>query len=87
MLRYASRGFKAGGPETIAISDYCTFCEYGDTDALEQLVLTQMKTKQKAESISAEAIEKYSKTKMTDEYIKLYRSLIKQKGIDNDSLL
>ncbi len=80
-------GFKAGGPETIAIPDYCAFCEYGDTDALEQLVLTQMKTKTKTESISAEAIEKYSKTKMTDEYIKLYRSLIKQKGINNDSLL
>lgn len=71
-------GFKAGGPETIAIPDYCAFCEYGDTDALEQLVLQYMQKSNNSAQIAASAKEKYSKQHMTAKYISIYKDLLKE---------
>ncbi len=69
-------GFKAGGPETIAIPEYSEFCEYGDMEALEQLVLNQMQVKHEQNYVSAMAQKKYSKQIMTNKYICIYRNLI-----------
>jgi putative colanic acid biosynthesis glycosyltransferase len=68
-------GFKAGGPETISLKDYSEFVEYGDIDALEQIV---RKWLVKKEEVSAEladiAIWHYSKERMCEGYIQIYKN-------------
>jgi putative colanic acid biosynthesis glycosyltransferase len=68
-------GFKAGGPETISLKDYSEFVEYGDMDALEQIVRKWLVRK---EEVSAEladiAIWHYSKERMCEGYIQIYNN-------------
>lgn len=70
-------GFKAGGPETIAIEGYCDFVEYGDIDALEKALNKALEKEYNPLEISEKAIEKYKKQAMTDGYISAYNSLLK----------
>ncbi len=65
-------GFKAGGPETISISKYSEFVEYGDIDALYNAVLRFLSLEKDAEVISREATAKYDKKEMVNNYIQLY---------------
>lgn len=70
-------GFKAGGPESICIKEYCSFVDYGDVDSL-QLALSDMLSKSfDREKMSREAILKYSKKTMADGYIAVYNSLMR----------
>lgn len=66
-------GFLAGGPESIAIDDYCEFIEHGDlltlTARIEELLNHQLD----AYKISAEATRKYSKKVMCVNYMTEYR--------------
>lgn len=70
-------GFKAGGPEQIAIEKYSSFMEQGDLIGLkEQMLIMAEKFKDKKSTISESAINEYSSGRMSEEYIKLYRSII-----------
>lgn len=68
-------GFEAGAPEQISLHNYSEFVEYGNMDKLENAVekwLNQGKSKQ----IELEAKAQYSKEVMTDNYIKIYESMM-----------
>lgn len=65
-------GFKAGGPETISISKYSEFVEYGDIDALYNATLKFLNLENDKKAISEEAILKYDKKEMADRYIQIY---------------
>lgn len=69
-------GFEAGGPETIAISEYCNFAEYGDLDTLEALLEKVLNQTYNSSLISETAIKKYKKEKMTAEYLNIYSTLL-----------
>lgn len=70
-------GFRAGAPEQIAIEEYSSFIEQGNLKGLkEQMIIMAEKYKDKKSSISERAINEYSSSRMSEEYIKLYRSII-----------
>lgn len=69
-------GFKAGGPETIAIPEYSEFVEYGDIEALRLAVMNMLNQDVSKDDISRKASAKYSKELMTLRYIELYKELL-----------
>ena len=71
-------GFKAGGPESIALNKYSEFVEYGDIDALEKTVLTWINKEYNKDEIAKEAQSIYSKEAMTNNYIKIYKQLVRE---------
>lgn len=71
-------GFKAGGPESICIDEYCSFVNYGDVDALRKALLNILSKTFDREEISVKAIYKYSKEAMANNYIELYKQLMNQ---------
>lgn len=68
-------GFKAGGPETIAIDEYSEFVEYGNIDKLSETVKKFLVLNFDKKNISQIAIQKYNKERMTNEYIDLYNKI------------
>lgn len=69
-------GFKAGGPESIAISQYCDFVEYGDVPALKMALIRKLEDQNINKTIISEVAKlKYSSKKMAEEYYKLYKEL------------
>ncbi len=72
-------GFKAGGPESIAISEYSEFCDFGDTDALEVLITRFAETVFNKSEISKQASAIFSKERMTTNYMDVYCKLINNK--------
>lgn len=68
-------GFKAGGPETIAIDKYCDFVDFGDVEALKEKVIE--KSNAKHQDIYLEAHKKYDKDIMARKYIEVYKDLLK----------
>mgnify|MGYP000891919248 CR=1 FL=1 len=70
-------GFRAGGPELIAIENYSKFVEYGDIDLLEKTIIEWIDFKSNLAhySISNKAKEKYSRKSMGFEYLKIYNLL------------
>ncbi|MBV7508970.1 glycosyltransferase [Bacillus sp. sid0103] len=76
-------GFKAGAPEQVSIPEYSEFVEYGDLDSLEGTVREWVNRKS---SVVNEIVEKaqgyYSKEKMCEGYLTLYKELmINSEGI------
>lgn len=69
-------GFNAGGPETIALSEYSSFVEYGNIEALIETLRKSLKQDINKEAISKEAHHRYSKERMTNTYLEIYRSFI-----------
>lgn len=69
-------GFEAGGPETIAIGDYCRFVKYGDCDLLTEAINGMLVKPLNKELISKTSKLKYSDETMGEEYLSLYKSLI-----------
>ena len=67
-------GFKAGGPESVALKDHSRFVEFGDVDALIQAVNELLQMDPDTSAISREAAI-YSKERMIDEYIDIYKSM------------
>lgn len=67
-------GFKAGGPESIAIKEYSKFVEFGDVDSLER-ELKKFFPGYDANIISSDSISKYSKNTMAEKMISIYRNL------------
>ena len=68
-------GFKAGGPESIAIKQYSEFVEYGDLNALYECIVRWMNSSHDKFTISEQSILLYSKSSMAQEFIKQYLSL------------
>ena len=68
-------GFKAGGPESIALEEYSDFVEYGDVDALEQALKSNFVKQWDKTIISEMAICRFGKKRMLDSYSNLYRKL------------
>lgn len=72
-------GFKAGGPESIAIPEYSEFCDYGDIAGLISVLENALKTEVtsiKKQEISQKACDKFSNSKMVNSYLELYDSMI-----------
>lgn len=69
-------GFKAGGPEQIALSQYSEFVEYGNVDALLGAVQRMLETAFEKEEISKAARKQYSNEKMADDYLRVYEQCI-----------
>lgn len=69
-------GFKAGGPESIALPTHSEFVEYGDMDALQDCVMRWINKKQEKAEVASLAKARYSKEVMTGGYIDQYKNLI-----------
>lgn len=69
--------FKAGGPETIAIPEYCSFVEYGDIDALNSELENLLAKEWKYYEISEKAKKLYNKSAMFKNYLAVYKNLVK----------
>lgn len=69
-------GFRAGGPESIALEEYSSFAEYGDVDALEACVRKWLAGDASRKRIAAAAAERYDTNRMTAQYLNLYRSMV-----------
>ena len=65
-------GFRAGGPEQIALSSYSTFVEYGDVRALLWEVWNMINFKASWQEISQNAKEIYSQESMSQRYMDIY---------------
>lgn len=72
-------GFKSGGPEQIALSEYSAFCEYGDIDTLQTSINHFLATGKNAD-ISQIAIKKYSIQTMVNGFLKCYRKFLEEKN-------
>ena len=68
-------GFRAGGPESIALPEYTEFVPFGDVDALEGAVRRELETLRDARAIAA-AAEIYDAGRMVKELEELYGSLL-----------
>lgn len=69
-------GYKAGGPESIAIPDYCRFVDYGDCEALKSVAEEMLSTCFDGIEISSRAKAKFDRKVMTENYINIYKSLL-----------
>lgn len=70
-------GFKAGGPETIAIKDFGTFVEQGNVGMLEKVIIENLEMKNKfSDRIVKAAKSKYSKEQMFNQYFNIYNNLL-----------
>lgn len=69
-------GFNAGGPESIAIKEYSSFVDYGNLHCLRDSIYEFSYLHLNKEEISTIAHEKYSKSKMQEMYLELYKSLL-----------
>ena len=68
-------GFLAGGPESIAIEQYCDFVEYGRVDLLEEAVLKCLE-EGCGDELVQRAVARYDTKAMTEGYEKIYESLM-----------
>lgn len=66
-------GFKAGGPETISLPEFSSFCDYGDIDGLMNLL--KKFPAFDSQIISETAIKAYDKKTMIRQYINLYNNM------------
>lgn len=67
-------GFKAGGPETIALLEYCRFINYGDINLLYESIDVFLNSTNKKREISKVAIQTYDNKRMVENYISIYNS-------------
>ncbi|MBQ6307009.1 MAG: glycosyltransferase [Bacteroidales bacterium] len=70
-------GFKAGGPESIALQKYSSFVEYGDVQALSDTLDQCLDTTYDKSEISKKAISSYSEENMANSYFNVYKRLLK----------
>lgn len=68
-------GFNAGGPESIAMDEYCSFVDYGNVGELVNVVKMFLKNQYNKSEISNEATLIYDRDIMTSNYINIYKSL------------
>ncbi len=66
-------GFRAGGPESIALKEYSRFCEPGDLDALAEAIPETGELDPREIGEAAATI--YRKERMFQEYLEVYRKV------------
>lgn len=69
-------GFMAGGPESIALSEFSSFVEYGNIDELEMKIKECLASKHDYDLIQSRASALYSKETMASNYLEIYKSLL-----------
>ncbi len=69
-------GFRSGGPESIAISEFSEFVDHGNAEKLCEAVRGLLNSDIDRENIAQKAAEKYSKETMTEGYVKLYDEVL-----------
>lgn len=69
-------GFKAGGPEQIAVQDYSQFVEYGDVVACVTALRSFILKEWNSSAIEREAHAKYSREVMTNAYLNVYKQIM-----------
>lgn len=82
-------GFYAGGPESIAIDDYCSFVDFGDVNALESMMRNGWLDRKReigVESIATAAVKKYSGDIMSRKYIDIYKEVISRNEDRNNDV-
>lgn len=75
-------GFKAGGPESVALKEYSQFTEFGNIDALIQVSLkTWLKCKASygQSRIASAGAKRYSRERMATAYEEIYQELCNEK--------
>ena len=72
-------GFKAGGPETIALHEYSQFVEYGNIEAIKESIYKYIDGYDRW-LIAKNAHMKFNKKIMINDYIKIYGHLIDGRG-------
>lgn len=72
-------GFKAGGPEMIALKDYSEFVDQGKDDALEASLKRMLDRKIDKKALSDTARPRYSDQTMCEKYYQVYKELIQEK--------
>lgn len=70
-------GFKAGGPESIGIPIYSDFVDYGDIYAFKEAIERMVAKENPKLSISVVAKKIYADSIMVQQYIDVYKKLIK----------
>lgn len=70
-------GFKAGGPETISLTDYSEFVPQGDDDLLEVALRKMLNRSLNSKQISEKAIATYDKETMAQSYFEEYTALLR----------
>ena len=71
-------GFKAGGPENIAINEYSYFLDFGDVDLLKKAILETIENNYDSENISSVACRIYAKLVMCENFIDIYKELYRR---------
>ena len=66
-------GFNAGGPESIAIKEYCDFVNYGDISNLYNVIINKLEYSIEKNVICNLSKKRYKVDKMCDEYLSLYK--------------
>lgn len=69
-------GFKAGGPESIALEEYSSFVTYGDLEKMKMEIERFANSQWNSTSIAEQAAATYSKEIMTKGYISTYKDMI-----------
>ncbi len=72
-------GFKAGGPESIAVQEYSQFFEYGDIDELYRSIIDKwlnFKNPENSKALSQLAKTQYNSERMANEYLDLYEEML-----------
>ena len=68
-------GFEAGGPESIAMSEYSHFVTYGDIEALYRELVNAVEKRTMSNVNVTQAANLYSLQTMAVEYKKLYENM------------
>ena len=68
-------GFRAGGPESIALKEYSKFVNYANVQALSSALQSCLSSSYSPLEISKKAIRTYSEDRMVSSFLKLYLSL------------
>lgn len=71
-------GFKAGGPESIALKEYSKFVEYGDIMALSAAVQNILHLSYNSQQIADIAKQHYDREVMTTKYLEVYQTILNQ---------
>ncbi len=73
-------GFKAGGPESIAIPEYSEFVGFADMDAMVDVVKKWLARDVDSNEIAEAAQKVYSKEIMGEKYLAVYKELFEKYG-------
>lgn len=78
-------GFLAGGPESIAMEEYCRFAEYGDVDSLQAAVSELLDRPDDKKEISRQGTERYTSAVMAEDYRRVYNQILSDGRMVNDA--